>query len=69
MIKKSSNASENIGYNHLLEMIKPIIPDVYNDVSPQSKKDPNYEIIRGILATTRNIFRISQSDSNKNLNL
>ena len=56
LIKKSTNASQNISYKQLLEMIKPIIPNVYNDVSSRSEKDPNYEIIRGILATTRDIF-------------
>ena len=56
LIKKSTNASQNVSYKQLLEMIKPIIPNVYNDVSSPSQKDPNYEIIRGILTTTRDIF-------------
>jgi len=56
LIKKSTNASKDISYKQLLEMIKPIIPNVYNNVSSRSEKDPNYEIIRGILATTKDIF-------------
>ena len=49
-------SSESLNYNHLFQLIKPIIPLAYRNKTSHSDDDPNYEIVRGVLETTRDIF-------------
>ena len=49
-------SSESLSYNHLLQLIKPIIPDARGNQTSHSDGNPNYEIVRGVLETTRDIF-------------
>ena len=48
--------NQYFSYNHLLQMIQPIIPSTYQNQTNPSNSDTNEGIVRGILGTTREMI-------------
>ena len=42
-------------YDYLMQMIKPIIPHAIHD-PPPPPEDPNIEVVKGVLNTTKDIY-------------
>ena len=55
-LKQSYHAPKSPKYKNLLQMIKPIIPHAFHD-APRTTEEPNIEVIRSVLNTTKDIVQ------------